>query len=530
MSWVLIRADASVLIGSGHIMRCLSLANGLKIHGKSCVFAARNIPDGLAEKLKILGHDIIILKGDNEPPMDKAQGQYGKWLGTSEIGDADTLLTALAPYIAKNGMPELIICDHYALGAQWEKRVGQSLKAPIAAIDDLSDRVHDCQWLIDTTYGKIPADYQGLVPKNCQTLIGSKYALLRPEFAKMRPKSLTRRDVRFKREDPVGNVLISMGGMDKDNVSRLMLEAIAALPETPSFETHILVGSNCPHLSTLRSFAETLPFDVTIHAGVDDVTPLLMAADICIGAAGSSTWERCCLGLPTINIILADNQKTIARKMAERGAVIDAGFFSDLDIESFSAEILAPLLANSLQRQELSLACRSVCNGHGVTYVAESLEVRTVKHSKIIALTRARSADIKTVYEWQCLPETRRFANTSEIPKWDEHTKWMQNKLTDPNCYFYIIKCNQTDAGVVRLDRDTQHGEIAFTVSIFISPEFFGLGVASAALCILAKFHSKKKIFAQVHDTNKSSIALFLRAGYEPQNPSWYMLPPTDEV
>lgn len=212
--------------------------------------------------------------------------------------------------------------------------------------------------------------------------------------------------------------------------------------------------------------------------------------------------------------------------MSSRGALIDAGMFMQLDIKKFSTEILHPCLSSHEQRKALSIVCRDICDGHGVGYIVEALEICSVKHDKIISLRRAHSDDIKTVYDWQCLPETRKFANIPQMPEWDGHVAWMGRKLRDFGCHFYIIQCDQSNAGVVRLDRKSIEDTDTFIVSIFIHPDFFGIGAASAGLSIVAKMHPTKTIFAQVHYDNTASVALFLRAGYKPQGDGWYILSP----
>lgn len=525
MGWGVIRADASVLIGSGHIMRCLSLANALKASGVHCVFIARHIPNSLADKLKASGHDVVVLEGDNLPPADAAQGQYGEWLGTNEATDAETCLTALLPFVAERGAPDLVICDHYGLSAKWETCIGQSLSAPIAVIDDLSDREHDCKWLIDTTYGKTPADYEGLIPPNCQFMVGSDYALLRPEFAERRPKALARRDAAFEAEERVGNVLISMGGMDKDNVSKLMLQAIEVLPNRPDFETHVLVGPNCPHLKALRNFAQTLPFDVIIHGGVNDVTPLFMAADICIGAAGSSTWERCCLGLPTINIVIADNQKTIARQMSGRGALVDAGPFQTLDVKVFSETIVAPLLSSVQQRKDLSEVCRTICDGHGVERVVGGLMNANVEDPPCdTGLVDLDASHIEIIYEWQCDPRTRQYFVNPEPPTWDDHVAWVHSKIASTTAYFYIIQYQGEPAGLVRLDPfSDEHHKDGWEVSVLISPKHYGKKLATIGLTALVNKHAEKTLIAHVFDDNIASKKLFLKCGFKSYKPEYYV-------
>lgn len=530
----LFRADANPNIGSGHVMRCLSLANALKATGVNSVFVSRHITENLTLLIKKSGHDTLKIVTKNDVAPKISQGEYGQWLGTTQETDAQDVINTLKASEYRVGNFDLVICDHYALGDTWETLVSQTLDAPIAAIDDLSNRKHKSQWLIDTTFGKTTKDYDGLIPADCKRHIGSEFALLRPEFLQHRSHSLAARDKAFAEKLPVKNILISMGGMDKDNISQWALMAIKALKHH-EFTVDVLLGAAAPHIDEVKAFAKILPFKAHIHAGIKDVTPLLVNADICIGAAGSSTWERCCLGLPTINIVIANNQQTIARTLAEVGAILNAGTFQSIrnHIEGFNKNFLIPCLENLDLRQSISLSSREICDGRGIERIVHSLSVRTVKHNKTVALRMADTNDIRAVHEWQKLPETRRYANNRDIPSFEDHDRWMRKKLAEENCKFYIIEHEGNAAGSVRLDVNTEAvGGAVQTgiISIFIAPDFFGNGVASAALDIIAQLHQDIDIMAQVHESNIASLKLFARAGYIAQGDGWHRLAPRLEL
>lgn len=524
MQWVVFRVDASIEIGSGHIMRCLTLANELKYHGKSCVFITRNLPENLSDKIEISGHEIARLSKKENLPASRSKDQYSSWLGTTEIADATDCLSSLYPFIKNWAMPELVICDHYGLSAEWEKMMRENLKSPIAIIDDLSNRKHDCDWLIDTTFGKSKNDYSGLVPEKCKLMIGSQYALLRPEFAQLRKQTLKARDDDYAKKQPVKNLLISMGGVDKDNITMMILKTLSQLDDAPKFIAHILIGGAYPHFDELKLMVKNLPFSIKIHQDISNVASLFAMADICIGASGSSTWERACLGLPTINIVLAKNQNTIAQKMVEIDAIVDAGEFEKIDRENFINNFLNPMLNDINIRHQLSINSRKICDGEGAQRINDSLLSLSTKHNKQVKIRQASENDIELVYNWQCLPETRKYSNNSNIPSWEEHQSWMQKKLLEENSYFYIIKYDKKNAGVVRLEMDKNSDDNTYIISIFIAPKFFGYGIASAALQAVANYHKSFNLIAQVKDNNKPSINLFLRNGYKKYKYEWYKL------
>lgn len=378
MQWVLIRVDGSNDIGLGHVMRCLTLADALGEQGIKSVFICRHLPASIKDKIITKGHEVIIFSNENTPLPDDTQGIYGAWLSTTLEHDIKQTISAISKTIKKYSKPAYVLIDHYALDANWEKSIKKAFGAKIIVLDDLSNRRHDCDYLIDTTFGKTIKDYQGLVPENCKLMIGSEFALLRPDFAQLRNKTLKAHDKDYANEADVQNLLISVGGVDKDNVTMMMLKIINQLDKTPKFLTHVLIGVTYPYLAELKTLIRTLPFKVKLHQDITSIAELFALADICIGAAGSSSWERCCLGLPTINIVIADNQKTIAQKLSQKKAILNAGRYEEITTQEFINNYLEPALKNSNIRYELSMNSRDLCDGHGATRVLAEMSEKLV--------------------------------------------------------------------------------------------------------------------------------------------------------
>jgi UDP-2,4-diacetamido-2,4,6-trideoxy-beta-L-altropyranose hydrolase len=184
-------------------------------------------------------------------------------------------------------------------------------------IDDLANRPHECALLLDQNLGRVASDYDGLLPGGCQRLIGPRYALLRPEFAKLREQSLKRR-----RHPELQRILISLGGVDRTNVTGRVLEALSESSLPTSTELDIIMGAAAPYLDEVRQQAARLPFRATVSVNVRDMAQRMCLADFSIGAAGSTSWERCCLGLPTIVVVLADNQKQSAEFLSKHRIAI----------------------------------------------------------------------------------------------------------------------------------------------------------------------------------------------------------------
>ncbi|MFD2237992.1 UDP-2,4-diacetamido-2,4,6-trideoxy-beta-L-altropyranose hydrolase [Aureimonas populi] len=507
---VAFRADGSVRIGTGHVMRCLTLADALAQRGIACLFVARTIGEGLAERVERSGHRLLRLAGDG-PAADGAP--YGEWLGTSEAHDVRATAEALA-----GTSPLAIVVDHYALGEAWERELQAAFGAPLLALDDLS-RPHAAHVLVDPTFGKDDASYDGLLPEGARRLVGASYALLRPDFARLRAGSLARRDLAFSQGEPARDVLVSMGGADEQDATGWVLEGLEPLARARGLRLHALVGAAYPHGERLHSRAARLGGLLEIHHDVWDMAEFLSRMDLAVGAAGGSAWERCCLGLPTVNLVLADNQRTIALMLSQAGAAKDGGAFEPAaDPAAWAARHVEPLLAAGALGP-VSERARLVADGHGVQRVLSALLADGVR-ALPFALRKARMEDAALLYEWQCDPRTRRYAVNPAVPAWEEHEAFMARKLADAASSFYVATAGGIACGVVRLDRSGAEapplaaGMAWREVSILTAPEFYGCGVASRALTSLKAAHGGEAIVARVLPGNEASRRLFAGAGF----------------
>lgn len=308
---VVFRTDASVQIGTGHVMRCLTLAEELRQQGHQCQFICRDHPGHLGELIEGKGFGLHVLAGAAPALANDTDNPYAQWLGVTWQQDAWQTLAVLAPLAA-----DWLVVDHYALDARWEKEVAAAV-GRIMVIDDLADRNHDCVLLLDQNLGSKAAAYDQKVPDDCIRLIGPQYTLLRPEFARLRECSLKRRQ-----HPQLKRVLISLGGVDRTNVTGEVLHALSETPLPSDTEVDIIMGAAAPYLDEIRRQALNSRFRATVNVGVSDMAERMCQADLSIGAAGSTSWERCCLGLPAILVVLADNQERGAKALEAAGAAI----------------------------------------------------------------------------------------------------------------------------------------------------------------------------------------------------------------
>jgi UDP-2,4-diacetamido-2,4,6-trideoxy-beta-L-altropyranose hydrolase len=306
---VVFRADASTDIGTGHVMRSLTLARALAEHGARCDFICRAHAGHLVDFIReqdFVVHVLPLVASQNALADGTA---HAPWLGASQAQDAQACKPVLQAL-----QPDWLVVDHYALDARWEQALAHAY-GQLMVIDDLADRPHASSVLLDQTLGRDPADYQAHVPSDCTLLCGAQFALLRPEFAALRSASLRRRSPPALRQ-----LLITMGGVDKDNATGRVLDALAKCALPADCRVVVVMGPHAPHAARVQAQASTLPWPTQVLSGVSHMAQLMADSDLAIGAAGATAWERCCLGLPSLMLVLADNQRGLAQALAETGA------------------------------------------------------------------------------------------------------------------------------------------------------------------------------------------------------------------
>jgi UDP-2,4-diacetamido-2,4,6-trideoxy-beta-L-altropyranose hydrolase len=355
---VMFRTDASLQIGTGHVMRCLALANELKRMGALCHFATREHEGHLGNLIKAKDYSIELM-APNAGFQTHQPNNYEKWLGTAWQDDATDTQVLL-----KKNHADWLIVDHYGLDAKWEDAVRRD-DLKIMVIDDLANRPHACDVLLDQNLGRSKVDYERLVPEACELLIGPRHALLRPEFAALRDYSLKRR-----KEPQFKSILISMGGVDLPNVTAMVLKALLGCELPEDVEVTVILGVNAPSAEDVRKIAQSLPWIVNILVNVNDVAQRLADCDIAIGAAGSSSWERCCLGVPSILVVTADNQRAIAECLDDAQAALTIN-----DPGSISSALPKHIrhVRQEMNSLSLSTRCANLTEGLGALSVARFL-------------------------------------------------------------------------------------------------------------------------------------------------------------
>lgn len=304
---IAIRCDASAEIGGGHAMRCLTLANALSEAGATVAFVSAAMSDALVDRIRASGHGVELI-----PPSPDMQREGERW-EEPPLSDEAQLMDSRATADAV-GEADWMVVDHYLLDAIWHS-AARAFTDRILVIDDLANRPYDCDVLLDQTFSRSAEDYRKLVPTDAKILAGASYALLRPEFARERPAALDRR----KEGGPIRRILVSMGTADPGGITaRIVEECLAAEPQCA---VDAVLGPQATSLDQVRNLAESHS-TVTVHVDSKRMAELMRDADLAIGAAGSTSWERCCLGLPAIAFAVADNQRLGAENLERAGAVV----------------------------------------------------------------------------------------------------------------------------------------------------------------------------------------------------------------
>ena len=336
---ILFRADASREMGSGHIMRCLTLAEVLRERGGHCHFVCQSLLGDMVEFVQARGFPVSVLHGMEGWQEDAAQVR--------------ALCLALAA--------DWVVVDHYALGLDWEEQVSSATKK-LFVMDDIG-RCHRCDILLDQNFHNPVHDrYRKQSGRIEKILLGPGYALVRPEFSALRPPVLNRRNGRLSRW------IISMGGSDAGNETGKALEGLM-LAWQSFWSLDVVIGASNPNGSVLRKMCDSIPRAV-LHVQTDKMARLMAEADCAISAGGSTTWERCCLGLPALVCALSDDQVAIAGAVAGQGGQIYLGRAHELGCASYAAAIDALSEASLIRVSELAAG---ICDGLGARRVADIL-------------------------------------------------------------------------------------------------------------------------------------------------------------
>ena len=498
---IVFRVDASLQMGIGHTMRCLALAQALKKNGSNIEFVCRNHKGSLIDKIRLNGFNVFELGLPVEGGID-SRLPHSNWLGATQQQDARDCISVL-----KSIKIDWLIVDHYAIDEDWESDL-QMYCNQLMVIDDLANRRHQCDILLDQTFGRQYSDYKALVPISCELLLGSKYALLRPEFVKWRRYSLERRmHPVFKR------LLINMGGVDINNITKQVVKELATCNLPHDVEITIVMGGVAPHLQSIRSKVSDLACKTKIKIDVDNMAEIMANTDISIGAAGSTTWERCCLGLPTLQIIVAKNQEFSAKNLADHNAI---------KLLKEVKEIPSLLENLSDWIKTVSGSAAKICDGMGTYRVSNKISnckiiLEGFGEVELYNYVNLNADDKILMINMRNHPEVKKWMyNQNDISK-EAHFDFIQSLEGDFERRYFLVKQKTKNIGSVSFSQIDLCNSVE--LGLYVNPfeHLKGAGKMLEAIAIHYAFieWGVNKIKLEVLTNNERAINFYKKCGFK---------------
>jgi UDP-2,4-diacetamido-2,4,6-trideoxy-beta-L-altropyranose hydrolase len=468
---VVLRADASVSAGTGHVMRCLALAHALKRDGKDVCFAVSECPDAILKKIRADSFSIIRLKSK-----------------AGSIKDAEEVAK-----FAKEKKSFWVVSDGYQFSGKYQDAVrGAGLH--LLFIDDYGHCKKYCADIILNQNLYAGAHFYPKSDIFTRFLLGTQYALLRPEFFEYR---------HWKRKLPekAAKILITLGGSDPDNTTLKILKAVKGL----DFDVKAVVGSVNPHLRSVEREIKKSP-NRQILKNVPNMPDLMAWADVVITGGGSTCWETCFMGLPNIIIYCGDNQKPIALSLDSAGAAINLGHNKDLE-EKKIVSVLKRLANNREARKIMSEKSRLLIDGMGAERVVFAMNAPLLR--------KAGKDDCRFVWELSNSREVRAASFSQNPITWETHREWYDRMMKDRNCFFLIAETPEgVKAGQVRFRINGKD----VTISTSLAPEFRGRGYGNMLIAQGSESFFQNSnvntIHAYIKPENKGSVKSFVGAGY----------------
>ncbi|MGH9775337.1 MAG: UDP-2,4-diacetamido-2,4,6-trideoxy-beta-L-altropyranose hydrolase [Candidatus Acidiferrales bacterium] len=475
---LMIRADAGEKVGSGHVMRCLALAQAWKALG---------------------GGDVRFALTRRAVAMMPRVEQEGMGVEFIEVAPGSQEDARATIELAQRSGSRWVVLDGYCFGAGFQECI-TSVGLSLLSVDDNGLCGHYCADVILNQNPHAREEMYHSRVAHTKVLLGSRYALLRREFFAFQQEQ---------REHPAvaSKLLITLGGYDSSNLTLKLIRSAGEL-KLPGFEARVIAGPGNPHVSELRREARRIGAQIRILECAD--MPACMAwADFAAASASSTCWELCFLGVPTAVVVAAENQAPIAEELAHRGVALNLGWGQTLLGDKLSSE-LRSFAHDRKRRAEMSARARTLVDGEGAMRVIKKMQGARLK------LRRAGEGDRELLWRWANDPEVRSSSFSNRSIAWEEHVSWFAKKLADPNCRMFV---GMNDAGMpvgqVRFDVDT-HGEAEVDLSVDQANRGCGYGslLIRCGMEMISTVAGTRRIHAYLKQENASSQKAFERAGF----------------
>lgn len=478
---LLIRADADQEIGTGHVMRCLALAQAWQEHGGgSATFA-------MARKTAALESRLV---SDGQEVLDIA----------ASPGGADDARQTVA--VARRKKTACVVVDGYHFKAEYQ-RIVKDAGLRLLFVDDFGHAGHYCADLVLNQ--NLYADeslYSDREPST-RLLLGSRYALLRREFWPLRGRRRTINSVGSK-------VLVTLGGTDPDNVTLKVLRALQQI-RMESLDAVVVVGGSNRHGEELRSAVRNLPPTIRLEHDVTNMPELMAWADLAVSAGGSTSWEIMFTGLPNLVMALDEHQLLVAQELHAKGVALNLGLHEKVVVADIS-DCIKRILLSSEDRSLMSARGQALIDGRGVERVVEALAFPRLR------LRPVGEGDCAQIWEWANDPDVRKSAFCSDSILWEDHRQWFSKKLNNPMCLQFIA-LDERDAPVGQIRFDVRDGEAEVDVSIDKGSRGLGYGAALIQIGVreLVRTIPVKVVHAFIKPENEASRRAFQRAAFREQ-------------
>lgn len=478
---LVIRADANPQIGAGHIMRCTALAQAWQLAGGRAIILSHCIGDSLRQQITDAGIQCLPV---TSPYPDRH--------------DLEITLEVLGKYSADVQNHAWLVLDGYHFVPEYQQAI-RSAGYHLLVIDDMAHfPIYHADVVLNQNLGAEKLKY------NCDSdttlLLGSRYALLRQEFAAWQ---------QWKRETPevAHKVLVTMGNSDPIGVTLKVIQALKQV-HWDGLETIVVVGGSNPHYEILESEIQNSPFKIRLEHNVTMMSELMAWADIAITASGSTCWELAFMGVPSLVIGTADNQSGVLDQLDRSGLAVKLGWHDQVTASQIAHSCVEVLKSPRL-RESLSQRCRTSVDGEGVDRVLMYMNGNDIR------LRRVKESDKSLLWQWANMPEVRSASFSTSIIPWEEHIQWFASKLKDPNCFFYLALNNMDESlGQVRFDIDGAES----VISVSLDAKYRGRGYGSQLIMLatqkLFQTSDVQLVHAYIKEENLASIRAFLKAGF----------------
>ncbi|MCX6535393.1 MAG: UDP-2,4-diacetamido-2,4,6-trideoxy-beta-L-altropyranose hydrolase, partial [Actinobacteria bacterium] len=480
---VVFRVDASSDVGFGHLSRCINLAEVLRSRGNEVSFICRDDELQSFRTLEDRLFATVLL------PL----------LATGEVcnqqQDADQTIEAL-----KEMSPDWLVVDNYRLDKQWEQMV-RPYALKIAVIEDLPNRRHNCDLLLDQNFSDRSNDaFRGQVPDACELLLGPRFALISEEFKRIR-------EIKTKPTNELKRIFVFCGGSDPQNLTQQVIDELSTA-ELSNIAIDVVIGAQNQNFN--RDASRKLKENFEIHDAGSRFAQIMRRADLAIGAGGTTTWERICLGIPSVVVSIAENQNPACEKLGSEGLVnylgaqasLRPGVIRDAVIEAKNS---CASLFDQIERGQI------LVDGRGCERVAE---VMCPSAESDLVVRLAKADDCVEFFNWVNDPAVREQSLTTSTIQWEDHKRWFAEKISSASCETYVLEASGLPVGQVRFDLIGDCAEIDYSLDKIVR----GRGWSSTLLEKSIKAYCRRQatsLCAVVKRSNTLSRAVFFKIGFE---------------